>query len=171
MGTVSTKPNAIPVYPQWWGKLPDVRTSAAHDKAQMEPICGRENEGERMSSHEVQTQPPHEGNRPDKDNTLPLWWREMQSDKLRTYLECEWCEIPILRALGKKKGGQYPQGVPRTRAKQSYDLLAKKVARMSAEEAAVLMRLAPERYLTRASAGKKDSFKALLQQVRLRGMD
>ena len=74
-----------------------------------------------------------------------------QSDKLRTYVNGQWCELPVVRTGEAKLQGNSPTVVhPRTPAEQAYEILAKQVAGMSAEQAAILLRPPPRRYTSHA---------------------
>ncbi|CDI87194.1 hypothetical protein, conserved [Eimeria praecox] len=90
-----------------------------------------------------------------------------QSDKLRTYLDGRWCELPLVRTHMAKRTEDDNQVAPkRTAAEQVYDLLAQQVAQMTEEEATALLRSSPTRTKPRTKPGKKVPIKALIEQAR-----
>ncbi|CDJ67238.1 Reverse transcriptase, related, partial [Eimeria necatrix] len=89
-----------------------------------------------------------------------------QSDKLRTYVNGQWCDLPVVRATEATQRNGSTQGTrQRTPAEQAYDILAKQVADMTREEATALLRPPTKRYKP-PSRGKREAVvAALLQQV------
>ena len=89
-----------------------------------------------------------------------------QSDKLHTYVNGQWCELPIARANGEKhRNGSTPEERQRTPAEQAYDILAKEVTGMRREEARARLQPPPRRYKAHTGAGKKATAEVLLQQA------
>ncbi|CDJ47364.1 OSJNBa0079C19.6 protein, related, partial [Eimeria brunetti] len=89
-----------------------------------------------------------------------------QSDKLRTYVNGQWCDLPVVRAkdVNQQNGGT--QGVrQRTPAEQAYDALARQIAGMTREEATALLRPPPKRYKTPTKGRRKAVVAALVQQA------
>ncbi|CDJ68060.1 hypothetical protein ENH_00047390, partial [Eimeria necatrix] len=67
-----------------------------------------------------------------------------QSDKLRTYVNGQWSELPVVRTGETTLQRDSPTVVhPRTPAEQAYEILAKQVAGMSAGGAAIFLRPPP----------------------------
>ncbi|CDI82851.1 hypothetical protein EPH_0011430 [Eimeria praecox] len=90
-----------------------------------------------------------------------------QSDKLRTYLDGRWCELPLVRTHMAKRTEDENQVAPkRTPAEQASDLVARQVAQMTEEEATALLRSSPTRTKPRTKPGKKVPIKALIEQAR-----
>ncbi|CDJ63214.1 hypothetical protein ENH_00036010 [Eimeria necatrix] len=88
-----------------------------------------------------------------------------QSDKLRTYVNGHWCELPVVRTGEAKLRGDSPTVVhPRTPAKQAYEILAKQVAGMSPEEAAIFLRPPPRRCKSHAKTKAKARITSLVRQ-------
>ncbi|CDJ62306.1 hypothetical protein ENH_00012560 [Eimeria necatrix] len=88
-----------------------------------------------------------------------------QSDKLRTYVNGQWCELPVVRTGEATLQRDRPTVVhPRTPAEQAYEILAKKVAGMSAEEAAIFLRPPPRRYKSHAKTKAKARITSLVHQ-------
>ncbi|CDJ50398.1 hypothetical protein EBH_0033300 [Eimeria brunetti] len=70
-----------------------------------------------------------------------------QSDKLRTYVNGQWCDLPVVRANDVKQRKGSTQGMrQRTPAEQAYDILAKQLADMTREEATAFLRPPSKRY-------------------------
>ncbi|CDJ69199.1 hypothetical protein ENH_00064840 [Eimeria necatrix] len=89
-----------------------------------------------------------------------------QSDKLRTYVNGQWCELPVVRTGESTRQSDSSTVVyPRTPAEQAYEILAKQVAGMSAEEAAVFLRPPPKRYKSRAKTKAKARITSLVRQA------
>ncbi|CDI87166.1 hypothetical protein EPH_0075340 [Eimeria praecox] len=90
-----------------------------------------------------------------------------QSDKLRTYLDGRWCELPLVRTHMAKRTEYDNQVAPkRTPPEQAYDLLPRQVAQMTEEEAAALLRSPPTRTKQRTKPVKEVPIKALIEQAR-----
>ncbi|CDJ48360.1 OSJNBa0079C19.6 protein, related [Eimeria brunetti] len=71
-------------------------------------------------------------------NHRVAWY--FQPDKLRTYVNGQWCDLPVVRANDVKQRKGSTQGMrQRTPAEQAYDILAKQVADMTREEATALL--------------------------------
>lgn len=69
-----------------------------------------------------------------------------QPEELRTYVNGKWCKLPVVRTGEEKLQGDSPIVVhPRTPAEQACEILAKQVAGMSSEEAAIFLRLPSKR--------------------------
>ncbi|CDI81421.1 hypothetical protein EAH_00021620 [Eimeria acervulina] len=63
-----------------------------------------------------------------------------QSDKLGTYLDGRWCELPLVRAHMDRRTEEGHQTAPKqTPAEEAYDLLAGQVSEMTEAEAAALL--------------------------------
>ncbi|CDJ70440.1 hypothetical protein ENH_00083560 [Eimeria necatrix] len=89
-----------------------------------------------------------------------------QSDKLRTYVNGQWCELPVLRTCEATLQGDSPTVVhPRTPEEQAYEILAKQVAGISAEEAAIFLRPPPRRFKSHAKTKAKARITSLLRQA------
>ncbi|CDJ67235.1 hypothetical protein ENH_00032960, partial [Eimeria necatrix] len=89
-----------------------------------------------------------------------------QSDKLRTYVDGQWCDLPVVRATDVTQRSDGTLGTrQRTPAEQAYDILAKQVADMSKEEATALLRPPPKRYKPPPRGKGKSVVAVLLQQA------
>ncbi|CDJ36121.1 LOW QUALITY PROTEIN: uncharacterized protein EMH_0063340 [Eimeria mitis] len=89
------------------------------------------------------------------------------SDKLRTYVNGRLCDLPVLRREGEPiQGTQIDTEPVKTAADHAYADLAKQVARMSAEEAAALLRPPTKRYKSRHRAGGRVKIKDILREAR-----
>ncbi|CDJ67799.1 hypothetical protein ENH_00041700, partial [Eimeria necatrix] len=89
-----------------------------------------------------------------------------QSDKLRTYVDGQWCELPVVRTgEATLRGDSSIAAQPRTPAEQAYEILAKQVAGMSAEEAAIFLRPPPRRYKPLAKKKAKARITSLVRQA------
>ncbi|CDJ65856.1 hypothetical protein ENH_00011300, partial [Eimeria necatrix] len=89
-----------------------------------------------------------------------------QSDKLQTYVNDQWCELPVVGTGEAKLQGNNPTVVhPRTPAEQAYEILAKQVAGMSTEEAAIFLRPPHKRHKTHAKTKAKARIKSLIRQA------
>ncbi|CDJ67635.1 hypothetical protein ENH_00039120, partial [Eimeria necatrix] len=89
-----------------------------------------------------------------------------QSDKLRTYVNGQWCELPVVRTgEATLRGDSSVAAQPRTPAEQAYEILAKQVAGMSAEEAAIFLRPPPRRYRPHAKKKAKARITSLVRQA------
>ncbi|CDJ62243.1 hypothetical protein ENH_00009170 [Eimeria necatrix] len=89
-----------------------------------------------------------------------------QSDKLRTYVNGQWCELPVVRTGETTLQRDTATVVhPRTPAEQAYEILAKQVAGMSAEEAAAYLRPPPRRYKSHAKTKAKARITSLVRQA------
>ncbi|CDJ62503.1 OSJNBa0042D13.18 protein, related [Eimeria necatrix] len=125
-----------------------------------------------------------DGYRSDATEIVPHWWRETctkesydqggalccagatASDKLRTYVNDHWCELPVVRPGETTLQRDSPTVVhPRTPAEQAYKILAKQVAGMSADEAAVFLRAPPRRYKSHAKSKAKARITSLVRQA------
>ncbi|CDJ66527.1 hypothetical protein, conserved [Eimeria necatrix] len=91
---------------------------------------------------------------------------QLRSDKLRTYMNDQWCELPVVRT-GKEtlQGDSHIVAPPKTSAEQAYDILAKQLADMSAEEAAIFLRPPPKRYKSHAKTKAKARITSLVRQA------
>ncbi|CDJ47720.1 hypothetical protein EBH_0039570 [Eimeria brunetti] len=90
-----------------------------------------------------------------------------QSDKLRTYLNGQWRELPLVRSRRDDRIANGHQVPPkRTPAEEAYDLLARQVAEVSETEIAALLRPPPKRTKPRAEPGKEMTIKDLIEQAR-----
>ncbi|CDJ47594.1 hypothetical protein EBH_0073740 [Eimeria brunetti] len=98
-------------------------------------------------------------------NHKVAWY--FQPDKLRTYVNGRWCDLPVLR-----KELRPPTDAPatteqaKTPANRAYDALAQQVARMTAWEAAALLRPPPKGYKSRHRAGDRVKIKDVLREAR-----
>ncbi|CDJ65775.1 hypothetical protein ENH_00013030 [Eimeria necatrix] len=89
-----------------------------------------------------------------------------QSDRLRTYVNGQWCELPFVRTGEENLQGEYPTVVhPRTPTEQAYEILAKQVAGMLAEETAIFLRPPPKRYKSHAKTKAKARITSLVHQA------
>ena len=89
-----------------------------------------------------------------------------QSDKLRTYVNGQWCELPVVRTgEATLRGDSSIAAHPKTPAEQAYEILAKQVAGMSAEEAAIFLRPPPRRYKPHAKKKAKARITSLVRQA------
>ncbi|CDJ63802.1 OSJNBa0079C19.6 protein, related [Eimeria necatrix] len=89
-----------------------------------------------------------------------------QSDKLRHYVNGQWCELPVVRTGEATLQRDIPTVVhPRTPAEQAYEILAKQVAGMSAEEAAIFLRPPSRRYKPHAKKKAKARITSLVRQA------
>ncbi|CDJ49143.1 hypothetical protein EBH_0024360 [Eimeria brunetti] len=92
--------------------------------------------------------------------------RYFQTDKLKTYANGRWCELPVGRTAAEHlKGGRAPIVRPKTPAEQAYELLANQVAGISPEDAATFLRPRPKRYKSLTKAGRKVKIAFLVQQA------
>ncbi|CDJ47222.1 hypothetical protein EBH_0071610 [Eimeria brunetti] len=97
-------------------------------------------------------------------NHRVAWY--FQSDKLRTYVNGQWCDLPVVRANDVKQRKGSTQGMrQRTPAEQTYDILAKQVAHMTREEATALLRPPFKRYKLPSKRKRKAVVAALIQQA------
>ncbi|CDJ43023.1 Reverse transcriptase, related [Eimeria tenella] len=95
---------------------------------------------------------------------LTMWCGH--SDKLRTYVNGQWCELPVVRTGEAKPHGDSPTVVhPRAPSEQAYEILAKQVADMSAEEAAIFVCAPPRRYKSHAKTQAKARITSLVRQA------
>ncbi|CDJ49092.1 hypothetical protein EBH_0023980 [Eimeria brunetti] len=98
-------------------------------------------------------------------NHQVAWY--FQSDKLRTYVSGRRCDLPVLC-----KGDGPPADTPttgrqaKTPADCTYDVLPQQVSRISAEEAAALLRPPPKRYKSRHRKDARVQIKDLLRKAR-----
>ncbi|CDJ62567.1 Reverse transcriptase, related [Eimeria necatrix] len=89
-----------------------------------------------------------------------------QSDKLRTYVNGQWCDLPVVRATdATQRNGSTLGTRQRTPAEQAYDILAKQVADMTREEATALLRPPSKRFKPPSRGKRKAVVAALLQQA------
>ncbi|CDJ68079.1 OSJNBa0042D13.18 protein, related, partial [Eimeria necatrix] len=89
-----------------------------------------------------------------------------QSDKLRTYVDGQWCDLPVVRATdATQRDGRTLGTRQRTPAEQAYDILAKQVADMTREEATALLSPPSKRYKPPPRGKRKAVVAALLQQA------
>ena len=89
-----------------------------------------------------------------------------QSDKLRTYVNGQWCELPVVRTGESTLQSDTSTVVhPRTPAEQAYVILAKQEAGMSAKDTAVSLRPPPRRYKSRAKTKAKARITSLVRQA------
>ncbi|CDJ66936.1 OSJNBa0079C19.6 protein, related, partial [Eimeria necatrix] len=89
-----------------------------------------------------------------------------QSDKLRTYVDGQWCDLPVVRATeATQRNGSTQGSRQRTPAEQAYDILAKQVADMTREEATALLRPPTKKYKPPSRGKRKAVIAALSQQV------
>ncbi|CDJ52917.1 hypothetical protein EBH_0053470 [Eimeria brunetti] len=146
MCAVVTGPNSIPVSPDWGKKLlgREVQVTA---EGRVGPVPYDLVVGlDWLTQHRV------------------AWY--FQSDKLRTYVNGQWCDLPVVRAkdVNQQNGGT--QGVrQRTPAEQAYDALARQIGGMTREEASALLRPPPKRYKTPTKGRRKAVVAALIQQA------
>ncbi|CDJ32458.1 H0124B04.16 protein, related [Eimeria mitis] len=99
-------------------------------------------------------------------NHKVTWY--FQSDKIRTYVNGRWCDLPVL-PKGSEATTQRdsPNRDPaKTAADSAYEELAAQVAKMSVEEATALLRPPPKRYKLRHKAGERVRIKDILQRAR-----
>ncbi|CDJ36209.1 uncharacterized protein EMH_0070210 [Eimeria mitis] len=91
-----------------------------------------------------------------------------QSDKIRTYVNGRWFNLPVLRrgryATPQREAKNTDQ--TKTAADRAYEELAAQVAKMSVEEAAALLRPPPKRYKSRRKAGVRVKIRDILQKAR-----
>ncbi|CDJ33193.1 uncharacterized protein EMH_0015060 [Eimeria mitis] len=98
-------------------------------------------------------------------NHKVAWY--FQSDKLRTYVNGRWCDRPVLCREGDSSQGTQAYAEPvKTAADHAYDDLARQVDRMSAEEAAALLRPPTKRYKSRHRARGRVRIKDILREAR-----
>ncbi|CDJ63256.1 OSJNBa0080E14.14 protein, related [Eimeria necatrix] len=89
-----------------------------------------------------------------------------QSDKLRTYVNGQWCELPVVRTGETTlRGDSFIAAHPKTPAEQAYEILANQVAGMSTEEAAIFLRPPPRRYKPHAKKKAKARITSLVRQA------
>ncbi|CDJ67874.1 Reverse transcriptase, related, partial [Eimeria necatrix] len=89
-----------------------------------------------------------------------------QSDKLRTYVDGQWCDLPVVRATEPtQRDGRTLGSRQRTPAEQAYDILAKQVADMTREEATALLSPPTKRYKPPPRGKRRAVVAALLQQA------
>ncbi|CDJ64731.1 hypothetical protein, conserved [Eimeria necatrix] len=89
-----------------------------------------------------------------------------QSNKLRAYVNGQWCELPVLRTGEETlQGDSHIVAPPRSPAEQAYDILARQVAGMSAEEAAIFLQPPPKRYKSHAETKAKARKTLLARQA------
>ncbi|CDJ52037.1 hypothetical protein EBH_0002660 [Eimeria brunetti] len=97
-------------------------------------------------------------------NRRVAWY--FQSDKLPTYVNGQWCDLPVVLANDVKQRNGSTQGIrQRIPAGQAYDILAKQVAHMTREEATALLRPPPKRYKAPSKGRRKAVVGALIQQA------
>ncbi|CDJ50703.1 hypothetical protein EBH_0035650 [Eimeria brunetti] len=90
----------------------------------------------------------------------------LQSDKLRTYVNGEWCDLPVVRAKDVNQQNSGTQGMrQRTPAEQAYDALARQIAGMTREEATALLRPPSKRYKATPKGRRKAVVAAVIQQA------
>ncbi|CDJ30319.1 uncharacterized protein EMH_0006090 [Eimeria mitis] len=99
-------------------------------------------------------------------NHKVAWY--FQSDKIRTYVNGRWCDLPVLRRGGatSTQDNTTPKEQIKTAADRAYEELAAQVAKMSVEEAKALLRPPPKRYKSRHRAGERVRIKDILQKAR-----
>ncbi|CDJ35022.1 uncharacterized protein EMH_0023410 [Eimeria mitis] len=98
-------------------------------------------------------------------NRKVAWY--FQSDKLRTYVNGRWCDLPVLRKEGKQTQGTLADSEPiKTAADHAYDELARQVAIMTTEEAAAFLHPPSKRYQSRHRAGYRVKIKDILREAR-----
>ncbi|CDJ62829.1 hypothetical protein ENH_00027370 [Eimeria necatrix] len=89
-----------------------------------------------------------------------------QSDKLQTYVNGQWCELPVVRTGEETlQDGSHIVAPPRSLAEQAYDILAKQVSGMSAEDAAIFLQPPPKRYKSHAKTKAKARITSLIRQA------
>ncbi|CDJ47229.1 hypothetical protein EBH_0015150 [Eimeria brunetti] len=97
-------------------------------------------------------------------NHRVAWY--FQSDKLRTYVNGQSCDLPVVRANDVKQRNGSTQGMrQRTPAEEAYDILAKQVADMTREEATALLRPPSKRYKSPSKGKRKAVVAAQIQQA------
>ncbi|CDJ65619.1 hypothetical protein ENH_00008080 [Eimeria necatrix] len=86
--------------------------------------------------------------------------------QLKSYVNGQWCELPVVR-MGEQtlQGDSHIVAPPTTPAEQAYDILAKQVAGISAEEAAIFLRPPPKRYKSHAKTTAKAWITSLVRQA------
>ncbi|CDI86681.1 OSJNBa0042D13.18 protein, related [Eimeria praecox] len=98
-------------------------------------------------------------------NHRVAWY--FQSDKLRTYVNGRWCELPVRRkSEGLAVVTPATEGNAKTPADRAYDALAQQVSRVTAEEDAALLRPPHKRYKSQHRAGERVKIKNLLREAR-----
>ncbi|CDI85974.1 hypothetical protein EPH_0065450 [Eimeria praecox] len=98
-------------------------------------------------------------------NHKVAWY--FQSDKLRTYVNGRWCDLPVQRKELRPPADASTTTKPaKSTADHAYEALAQQVARMTAEEAPTLLRPPPKRYKSRHRAGPRVQIKDLLREAR-----
>ncbi|CDI74247.1 hypothetical protein EPH_0001890 [Eimeria praecox] len=91
----------------------------------------------------------------------------LKSDKLRTYVSGRRCELPVIRARAEGSRDNGAKEIRRmTPPEQACEILAKQVASMKAEEAAVLLRPPAKRYRALVRAGAKVPIDSIVQQAK-----
>ncbi|CDJ30941.1 uncharacterized protein EMH_0062590 [Eimeria mitis] len=89
------------------------------------------------------------------------------SDKLRTYVKGKVCDLPVLRREGERPMEIMGRGdIDKTDADLAYEELAKQVARMTTEEAAVFVRAPSKRYKAKHRKTGRIKIKELIDQAR-----
>ncbi|CDJ51554.1 hypothetical protein EBH_0042700 [Eimeria brunetti] len=97
-------------------------------------------------------------------NHRVAWY--FQSDNLRTYVNGQWRDLPVVRANDvKQRNGSTQRTRQRTPAEQAYDILAKQVADMTREEATALLRPPSTSYMPPSKGRRKAVVAALIQQA------
>ncbi|CDJ54045.1 hypothetical protein EBH_0073890 [Eimeria brunetti] len=98
-------------------------------------------------------------------NHKVAWY--FQSDKLQTYVNGRRCGLPVQRKELKPPTDAPATTEPaKTSADSAYDALAQQVARMTAGEAATLLRQPPKCYKSRHRAGDRVKIKDVLREAR-----
>ncbi|CDJ69949.1 LOW QUALITY PROTEIN: OSJNBa0079C19.6 protein, related [Eimeria necatrix] len=88
-----------------------------------------------------------------------------QSDKLRTYVNGQWCELPVVRTGETTLQRDSPTVVHQRTGREAYEILAKLHRGMSAEEAAVFLLPPPRMYKSHAKTKAKAQITSLVRQA------
>ncbi|CDJ47830.1 hypothetical protein EBH_0075370 [Eimeria brunetti] len=182
MCAVATGPDSIPVSPDWGKKLLGravQETAEGRDVGENQrPLVVQPHAATTVQNEEGITRNQDQGTRltvgpVPYDLVVGLDWLTQhrvawyfQSDKLRTYVNGQWCDLPVVRAKDVNQPNGGTQGVrQRTPAEQAYEALARQIAGMTKEEATALLRPPPKRYKTPTKGKRKAVVATLIQQA------
>ena len=90
-----------------------------------------------------------------------------QSDKFRTYVNGRRCDLPVeWRRARPSETGKLLKAQSSTPAEEAYKLPSQQVSRMTAAEAAKLVRPQSKRYMSHRERNKRVPIKMLLQEAK-----